>query len=205
MIGLFLFDAEQAKFLPVLPWWGIFGAGFMVSMMLEYPTSWLLEKLFHARWWDYSSVPLNLNGRTSVPTSIAFGAAAILAMDVVLPALNHLLIKIPQTYIQLSALVMIAVLSADVTLTISALTDFQKRVNDIDTAFQNHMMDAVAQMVTIQSDIRNKAAQRITVFKISEQKMHITRHLLANTLHEMIKEVSEQRSIPRRIYKKTKK
>ncbi len=29
--------------------------------------------MFHARWWDYSDMPLNINGRTCAITSIGFG------------------------------------------------------------------------------------------------------------------------------------
>lgn len=31
-----------------------FLAGFVICGALEYFTSWYMEKLFHARWWDYS-------------------------------------------------------------------------------------------------------------------------------------------------------
>ena len=90
IIGLFACDLVRGGFLPQLSPWQMFAAGFVVSMILEYPTSWVLEKLFHARWWDYSRVPLNINGRTSVPTSIAFGAASIPVMKTVLPAADAL-------------------------------------------------------------------------------------------------------------------
>ena len=66
--GYFTYNAIESGALPELIVWQIFLVGFVVSMILEYPTSWALEKLFNARWWDYSNVPLNINGRTSVPT-----------------------------------------------------------------------------------------------------------------------------------------
>ena len=42
-------------------WWQVFLVAFFGSIVLEYVTSWGLEKLFHAYWWDYSDVPLNIN------------------------------------------------------------------------------------------------------------------------------------------------
>ena len=50
-------------------WWQIFLVAFLGSIVLEYGTSWALEKLFHAYWWDYSSMPLNINGRVCFPYS----------------------------------------------------------------------------------------------------------------------------------------
>ncbi|MCZ4428067.1 putative ABC transporter permease, partial [Bifidobacterium breve] len=33
------------------------------ASVLEYVTSWAMEKMFHARWWDYSDYRFNLQGR----------------------------------------------------------------------------------------------------------------------------------------------
>ncbi|WP_294853783.1 putative ABC transporter permease [uncultured Oscillibacter sp.] len=42
----------------------VFWGGFMnPCCALEYITSYAMEKIFHARWWDYSKMPLNLHGR----------------------------------------------------------------------------------------------------------------------------------------------
>lgn len=45
----------------------------LVCGTLEYLTSYLMEKLFHARWWDYSQRKFNLNGRVCANTLIPFG------------------------------------------------------------------------------------------------------------------------------------
>ena len=142
IIGLFACNLVKESILPLpqLSPWQMFGAGFVVSMILEYPTSWVLEKLFHARWWDYSRVPLNINGRTSVPTSIAFGAVSIPIMKTILPAADTLIEAVPESTINLTALLLVAVCSADTTLTVSALTDFQNKVTAIDDAFQNRRL-----------------------------------------------------------------
>ena len=56
----------------------IFLICFFGSIVLDYTTSWALEKLFHAYWWDYSDVICNINGRVCLPASIGFGLAGIL-------------------------------------------------------------------------------------------------------------------------------
>ncbi|MBR4609908.1 MAG: putative ABC transporter permease, partial [Erysipelotrichaceae bacterium] len=48
IIGLFACNLVKESILPDLSPWQMFGAGFVVSMILEYPTSWILEKLFQA-------------------------------------------------------------------------------------------------------------------------------------------------------------
>lgn len=61
---------------------------FFGSIVLEYTTSWGLEKLFHAYWWDYSDVFCNINGRVCLPASIGFGCAGILVVRVIYPFVN---------------------------------------------------------------------------------------------------------------------
>ena len=55
----------------------IFLAGMVLCGALEYFTSWYMEKLFHARWWDYSTKPMNLHGRIWIGNLILFGLACV--------------------------------------------------------------------------------------------------------------------------------
>ena len=51
----------------------VFVLAMVVCGTLEYLTSYVMEKLFHARWWDYSQKKFNLNGRVCADTLIPFG------------------------------------------------------------------------------------------------------------------------------------
>ena len=66
---------------PVLTF--IFGA--IVTSVLEYFTSWVMEKLFHMRWWDYSHYKFQINGRVCLLNSACFGLASVLLCHVVQP------------------------------------------------------------------------------------------------------------------------
>ena len=58
-----VYDALQNYAGYSLNWWQVFLIGYLGSIVLEFGTSWVLEKLFHAVWWDYSNMPFNLQGR----------------------------------------------------------------------------------------------------------------------------------------------
>lgn len=45
----------------------------IVCSIIEYITSYLMEKIFKARWWDYTKMPFNINGRICLTYSICFG------------------------------------------------------------------------------------------------------------------------------------
>lgn len=55
----------------------LFVIGTAVCSILEYITSFALEKIFGARWWDYSHIPFNVNGRICLVYSILFGIGGV--------------------------------------------------------------------------------------------------------------------------------
>lgn len=63
----------------------LFIVGALLASAVEYAASWLMEKLFHARWWDYSQYTYNLNGRICLPISLAWGALSTFFVYVVQP------------------------------------------------------------------------------------------------------------------------
>ena len=68
----------------------VFVFGVLITSALEYFTSFVLEKIFHNKWWDYSDRKYNLNGRICLRNSLAFGVLAILIVYFVLPLLTML-------------------------------------------------------------------------------------------------------------------
>ncbi len=70
------------------------GTTFVISFVLcgtiEYMTSFVLEKRFHARWWDYSQKPMNLHGRIWIGNLILFGLGGVLIVELFNPLLSHL-------------------------------------------------------------------------------------------------------------------
>jgi len=70
------------------------GTTFIVSFLLcgflEYMTSYVLEKRFHARWWDYSQKPMNLHGRVWIGNLILFGLGGVVIVYLINPLLLRL-------------------------------------------------------------------------------------------------------------------
>ncbi len=66
-----------------------YGTAFAVSFVLcgtvEYLTSLVLEKRFHARWWDYSKKPMNLHGRIWIGNLVLFGLGGVIIIKLTNP------------------------------------------------------------------------------------------------------------------------
>lgn len=55
----------------------LFIMSMVICSILEYATSYFMEKFFNARWWDYSQKKFNLNGRICLDTMIPFGLLGV--------------------------------------------------------------------------------------------------------------------------------
>lgn len=120
---------------PDFPLWGIFILCFLVSAIIEYGTSWGLEKRFHARWWDYSDIPLNINGRICMPASIGFGMAGVFIVKYLIPAVENVRMMVKPGAYELLALIFAIILGADLALTEASLSSLLKRVEEMHLDF----------------------------------------------------------------------
>ncbi len=123
-----ILEYTTVKTMGSLSWYQVFLISFFGSMVLEYLTSWGLEKLFHAYWWDYSDMPCNINGRICLPASIVFGVAGCFVVFVLYPKMQFLTGGFSPIVMEAAALVLMAMFSCDLTLTVSALTNFNENV-----------------------------------------------------------------------------
>ena len=74
----------------------LFIMAIVVCGILEYLTSYFMETIFKARWWDYSQRKFNINGRVCLYTIIPFGILGLFIMYVSNPFLLEKLEIIPQ-------------------------------------------------------------------------------------------------------------
>lgn len=126
-----------------IPIWQIFLICMIGSAIIEYLTSYLLEKFFHAVWWDYSGIPLNLHGRICLPASIGFGLAGIAITRWVIP----LIMRIPDhrhpMVTILLGLFLAFYLGMDTGLTIESLVQLTHRLDLLQEAFDSRMESTV--------------------------------------------------------------
>ena len=62
-----------------------FVLGFLLTTLLEYFVSWIMELIFHMRWWDYSDKFLNINGRVCLRNSSMFGILVVIVLYLLHP------------------------------------------------------------------------------------------------------------------------
>lgn len=63
----------------------------IICSVLEYVASYIMEKMFNARWWDYSHYKFNLNGRICLINSILFGIGGTILILYIVPTLIRII------------------------------------------------------------------------------------------------------------------
>ena len=176
------------------PWWYVVIIFFVLGTALEYFTSWLLEKLFHAYWWDYSDMPLNIKGRICLPASLFFGFGGLLIVYVIAPACFHIANLIPPLIIELTALIFMAFLAVDTTLTLCALSDFLSKAHSVEDDFNEHMNSLYSSL----NGVYKSAVSRIRGINVKNVRKIFPRHWVRHALkwHHTHKN-SDMKSLPK--------
>lgn len=69
----------------------LFLGGFIIGSIVEYVVSLIGEVVLNIKWWDYSNMPLNINGRICVFFSLFWGFLAIYLMSYAHPRIDKLM------------------------------------------------------------------------------------------------------------------
>lgn len=109
----------------------IFLLGALLTSMLEYVTSYLMEKLFNAKWWDYSTYKFNINGRVCLLNATEFGILGLLLTYVFHPNIEKIVLLIPQNIIYILDVIILIILSVDLTATLNSLLNFKEKLKTL--------------------------------------------------------------------------
>lgn len=91
----------------------LFCVAIVVCAVLEYATSYVMEKIFHARWWDYSENKFNINGRICLETIIPFGLLGVGLIYIVNPFIFKILTQLPENTINIAAIIIAIIFAID--------------------------------------------------------------------------------------------
>lgn len=122
--GALLITIVLAKYHSDIP--ALFILATVLGAALEYFTSYIMEKLFKVRWWDYSHDKYNLNGRICLKTSVGFGLLGVLMIHFLNPFFTHILSMIPNTILQIIAIILAILLVIDTVLSFSIISKIKK-------------------------------------------------------------------------------
>ena len=166
----------------------LFFGSLVLTTVVEFLTGFLLEKLFHNKWWDYSNEPFNLCGYVCLKFSVLWGLACTFVMKLVHPFLYRLITVFPRIPGLILLILLLVGFVCDLIITVSTILKFNKRLR---------LMDEVAsRLKVISNEIGENIYENVTaaVEKSEEFKeTHKERYKEAAELSRKYRELLENR------------
>ncbi len=112
----------------------VFVLGIILCDIVEYITSYVMEKLFSARWWDYTYEFLNIGGRICLKHTLYWGVISIIFVKTIHPAVDNLYNKIEGSYLKIILILVLTVFIIDLINAVRKALDVRKlqiKINSI--------------------------------------------------------------------------
>ena len=93
--------------------------------VLEYFTGYIMEKIFHDRWWDYSDSKFNINGRICLDTLIPFGIICVLVICYLNPWIFSKLYNIPKNMLKILSIFLMLIYIVDTCISFKIILNFK--------------------------------------------------------------------------------
>lgn len=90
-----------------------------------------MEKLFHARWWDYSSRKFNINGRVCLIGAFAFGSLSLILIKLVHPLTLKFIGMMSDAVFHITVISLAIIFITDNVITIAGFCHFDKKLHKI--------------------------------------------------------------------------
>lgn len=111
----------------------LFFGGLILASVLEYVVAALLEGLFKAKWWDYSTKKFNIKGRVALSISLCWGGLCVVMMKWVVPFLTEIISKLDPVKTNIVIYMFVAVVAVDTFITAYSLISLRKILAELST------------------------------------------------------------------------
>lgn len=98
----------------------------IIGAVLEYFVSYLMEKIFKTRWWDYSKHKFNINGRISLTSSLLFGILGVIVIHIFNPFFIGILTMIPNLVLLILSIIIGIIFITDIIVSFNVISKIKK-------------------------------------------------------------------------------
>ncbi len=181
----------------------LFVGSIFITSLIELLTGFILEKIFHNKWWDYSDRPFNIGGYICPLFSLMWGIACLIVVDKIHPMISELVNFIPDTAAVVFLVIMSIILLIDFIATVNTIFKLNKKLKHIEelSAMIKQSSDEIGENLAAgamilaekKEEIEDKMYQRK---EIIEEKIDYTKNLLKSDIalrRQIRKEAMEHR------------
>ena len=151
-------------------------ASVIIVTLIEGVTGWIMDVIFHNKWWNYSDMPLNIGGYVCLTFSLIWGVACVAIMKFIHPLIHKVLSFIPHTLGIVIITILVVALIADLWVTVSAILKFNKHLEGIEKiARELHEIsdtigDDISEKVFIALEKQSNNALELREYKMEKEE-----------------------------------
>lgn len=173
-------------------WWLVILIGAVFADIVEYITSFLMEKLFHARWWDYTDEFLNIKGRICFKHTCYWGLFSFLFCYLISPVYTYMISFIPAELYKPILAAILVIFVFDLALTVRAAADVSKLMRKLDELKLN--INTAAEVVkataeTLIGDAQEKYDELQQSIVSGSEKLTAWKNDVSEQLNEIKKQI----------------
>lgn len=163
----------------------------ILGSALEWLAGFLLEKIFHQKWWDYSDDPHNLNGYICLRFSILWGFAGMVVVGWVMPFTRRMISLIPHTLGVVLLCVLGVLALSDFIVTVVAIAGLNRRLKNLEhiTTMLRQGSDKLGERLydgTVLVGEKRRIVEQNWQKESAKLKEKYTESLQANLLHRRL-------------------
>ena len=168
-VGCCLLTAFLSKYVDDIPI--MFFMSMIICGSLEYFTSYIMEKIFKARWWDYHNRKFNINGRICLETLVPFGIAGVIFIKYVNSFFLQLLNFVAVKWVLLTLSIIFVI---DFIFSLRTILKFRKETKNVEREIKDDTEEIslkVKELVaTKYTELKEKAAIKALEFEVETNK-----------------------------------
>jgi len=133
----------------------LFLSSIVLTTLVEYVTAVILEKLFNAKWWDYSGRPFNIHGRVYLLGALVFATLSVLVIKYLHPAISTFILSLPENLLITSGSLIFILLTFDLFFTVRHLLLLSGRLAAVMEEFDRFVREGVLKMEDMKQILQN--------------------------------------------------
>lgn len=109
----------------------LFLGGVVLSFLMTLLTGFILERIFHRKWWDYSRKRFQFGGYVNLPYTVIWGLLAVICVSFVNPALDGIVSVVPTMAGKVLLLVLYGIMGIDLVGTITGMAAVHSKIRKL--------------------------------------------------------------------------
>lgn len=172
----------------------LFIMAILVCGVLEYLTSYFMEKIFKARWWDYSQRKFNINGRVCLNTIIPFGLLGLFIMYVTNPFFLQILGRLPEVWLNILFWTLLTIYVADTIASTVVISYIKKALKFVGKELDNteEITKKIKEVLTQKSALHRRLLKAYPKLEAVKLKIKEKKEEIKQQVEEQTREIKKQ-------------